>query len=295
MAGEVEQPRDGVAVRAVPRRRDRDRAGRVRGDHLDLDLLRLRRRAGAEAVARAEDLRERSRDPLVGEEQIEETRPGDLRPLDAGKRRRPSPPARLRSRAAAAAAFPRAAARRSSRSRRATRRVGRSSSTDAPTAARSASASCKTGSAGNGLARREQILEALDLVRRADADQHVADSIGTSGSGVVSNVPSGLRSAMMIAPVSWRTRSSRIVLPACGHGRRDLDLRELEVAAGAVVTTSRNAATCGLSTRFAIVRPALAYGGTTRSAPASRSFFSASSSDARATIVRSGRADARRA
>ena len=37
----------------------------------------------------------------------------------------------------------------------------------------------------------------------------------TSGSGVVSNVPSRLRIAMMIAPVSCRTRISRIVLPAC--------------------------------------------------------------------------------
>ena len=41
--GELEQPRDRVAVGAVPRRRDGDRARRVRGDELDLDALgRLR-------------------------------------------------------------------------------------------------------------------------------------------------------------------------------------------------------------------------------------------------------------
>ena len=48
----------------------------------------------------------------------------------------------------------------------------------------------------------------------------------------------------------------------------------------AVVTASRNDITCGFSTRFAIVRPAAVYGSTTRSAPAKKSFFSASSSDA---------------
>jgi hypothetical protein len=39
VAGVRENARDGVAVRAVSRRRDRDRARRVRGDHLDLHLL----------------------------------------------------------------------------------------------------------------------------------------------------------------------------------------------------------------------------------------------------------------
>ena len=62
----------------------------------------------------------------------------------------------------------------------------------------------------------------------------------------------------------------------------------------AVVTASRNAVTCGFRTRLAIVRPAAVYGMTTRSAPASLSFFSASSSEARATIWMSGRTRARR-
>ena len=39
VARELEQPRDRVAVRGVPRRGDRDRPRRVRGDHLDLDAL----------------------------------------------------------------------------------------------------------------------------------------------------------------------------------------------------------------------------------------------------------------
>ncbi len=39
VAGELEEPRDAVAERAVPGRCDGDRARRVRGDHLDLDLL----------------------------------------------------------------------------------------------------------------------------------------------------------------------------------------------------------------------------------------------------------------
>ena len=47
VAGELEQPRDGVAVRAVPCRRDGDRPGRIGRDQLDLDALARRRRAGA--------------------------------------------------------------------------------------------------------------------------------------------------------------------------------------------------------------------------------------------------------
>src|SRR5207302_740983 len=39
VAGELQQAGDRVAVGSVPRRGHRDRAGRVRGDHLDLDAL----------------------------------------------------------------------------------------------------------------------------------------------------------------------------------------------------------------------------------------------------------------
>ena len=52
VAGELEQAGDAVAVGAVPRGRDGDRAGRVRGDHLDLDALALSRRAAAVARRR---------------------------------------------------------------------------------------------------------------------------------------------------------------------------------------------------------------------------------------------------
>ena len=98
----------------------------------------------------------------------------------------------------------------------------------------------------------------------------------------------------MIAPVSWRTRSSRIVRPAAGHVSCTSICAMWRSGPAAVVTVSRNAVTCGRSTRFAICGPAAVYGMTTRSAPASCSFFFASSSEARATICRSGRCAARR-
>ena len=44
-------------------------------------------------------------------------------------------------------------------------------------------------------------------------------------------MPSCLRSATITAPVVLRTRSSRIVRPACGYSRRDLDLLEAQVGA----------------------------------------------------------------
>ena len=107
-----------------------------------------------------------------------------------------------------------------------------------------------------------------------------------SGSGVVSKVPSGLRSATTIAPVSCRIRRSRIVLPGGRAGRRTSISASWRSGPVAVVTTSRKAVTCGFSTRFAITWPAVEYGSTTRSAPASFSFRSADSVEARATIDR---------
>ena len=109
-----------------------------------------------------------------------------------------------------------------------------------------------------------------------------------SGSGVVSNVPSGFRTATMIAPVSCRMRRSRIERPATPQELLTSISASWRSGPVDVVTVSMNVVTCGLSTRFARTLPAVAYGSTTRSAPASSSFFSASSSDARATIVRSG-------
>ncbi len=83
VAGEGEQPRHRVAVGAVAGRRDRDRACRVGGHQLHLHALRGRRGAGAEAIACREQLRQRRRVPLVGEEDVEEARARHLDSLDA--------------------------------------------------------------------------------------------------------------------------------------------------------------------------------------------------------------------
>jgi len=63
VAGEGEQPCDRVAVGAVPRRGDRDRAGRVRRDHLHLHPLARLGRAGAVVAAGGDDLAERLAEP----------------------------------------------------------------------------------------------------------------------------------------------------------------------------------------------------------------------------------------
>ena len=175
VAGEREQPRDAVAVGAVPRRRDRDRAGRIGRDHLDLDALRRRSRAAAEA-------RRPPRAPSPGSAANQAssssrlTNPGPATDAagNAVERRCGCARAPRRSRAAAALAGRRAGARRSSRSRR----------------GRGPRALERDGSAGgSGQARRELLdgvsqrraspgakscLEASDLVGGADADQHVA-------------------------------------------------------------------------------------------------------------------------
>ena len=77
--GEREQACDGIAVRAVPGRGDRDRPGRVRGDHLDVHALRLLGRAAAVLVA---DLRECRRQEGIRDEQVEEARACNLGALD---------------------------------------------------------------------------------------------------------------------------------------------------------------------------------------------------------------------
>src|SRR5439155_18319838 len=63
VACELEQAGHRVAVGAVPRRGDRDRAGRVRGDHLDLDPLAAGRLAGAKIAAPFDDRGERFGEP----------------------------------------------------------------------------------------------------------------------------------------------------------------------------------------------------------------------------------------
>jgi hypothetical protein len=74
-----EHARDGVAVRAVARGADGQRAGRVRRDELDLDLLRIRR--GAAAVVRP-DLRERLPEPGSRHPEVDEAGAGHFRALD---------------------------------------------------------------------------------------------------------------------------------------------------------------------------------------------------------------------
>ena len=62
--GELEQPRDGVAVRGVPRRADGERPRRVGGHELYLDALLDVGRARPVVVTRLEDLGERVAEPL---------------------------------------------------------------------------------------------------------------------------------------------------------------------------------------------------------------------------------------
>ena len=72
LARERQEPRDRVAVRAIPGMRHRERAGGVRGHHLDLHPLRRRWASGTEPVAGGQDLAERFRDPCVGDVEIDE-------------------------------------------------------------------------------------------------------------------------------------------------------------------------------------------------------------------------------
>ena len=116
-------------------------------------------------------------------------------------------------------------------------------------------------------------------------------SIVRSGLGVTSKLPSGERSAMITAPVVLRIRSWRIVRPVCGPSGVTSISSSRRSGPAKDEISSRNAATCGLSASFAISVPAAAYGCTTRLAPASSSFRSASRVDARATIIRSSRCD----
>ena len=77
MAGQLEQARDRVAVRAVASVGDVQRSGRIGRHHLDLHALRpLLARASVLLVP--EDLAERRREPVVPEEEVDEAGPRDL-------------------------------------------------------------------------------------------------------------------------------------------------------------------------------------------------------------------------
>jgi hypothetical protein len=83
VAQEGEQAPQGVAVRGVAPGRPGERAGRVGGDELDLDLLGRIGLPAAVGVARGQDVRGGSAVPGVGEEQVQEARARDLDPLQA--------------------------------------------------------------------------------------------------------------------------------------------------------------------------------------------------------------------
>ncbi len=232
VAAELEQPRDRVAVGAVAAGRDGDRAGGVRGDHLHLDALARLSPAAAVALPASSMRPERAGEPPVAEEEVDEARAGDLGPLDVRQLRGDRGDLDRELARRPFGACRRGAARRSSRSRRG--RVARPLELE--------SAPIPVGERVRERPRRDQPATASRGAKRSSSRRISSGeptpistsptSSGVSGSGVVSKVPSGLRSATTIAPVSWRIRSSRIVRSGGGRRRAHLDLGELEVRAG---------------------------------------------------------------
>ena len=196
-------------------------------------VSRLLGRAAAVARPGGEDLGQRLAEPRRRQPEVDEARARDLRALDLVQRRGALGELLARARAAAGAAPARAAARRWSRSRRARDRSAaraRPALPRAPTAApRGVRRSQRKASR-----RREQLLEqrAAPRVCRRRSSRRRRRSVA-SGSGVVSKVPSPLRSATIIAPVCWRMRRSRIDLPASRHESCDLDLLEQQLGPAA--------------------------------------------------------------
>ena len=231
VAGVREDARDRVAVGAVPGRRDRDRPGRVRGDHLDLHALdRVARTRRRSARPPRESPPSASPYQAGASQRLTKPGPGDLGALDELERRRLLRRAPPRSRAAA--------------------RFRSGASWSAAFVAKSPCSGLAGRSSATGPPARQRCLELLDrssrqrsrearrALRATAARRELPAAIITSpasstasGSGVVSNVPSSLRSATITAPVSCRMRRSRIVLPGLAARRRDLDLLVLEVAA----------------------------------------------------------------
>ena len=199
VALEAEQATQRVAVGGVAAGGGGQRAGRVGGDELDLDLLRRVGRAAAEAVARRQHVRRGAGVPVVGQEDVQEAGAGDLDVVDLRAQAWPAARRRAsrRSRAAAPSGRARAASRRWSRSRRSRPSSGarasgallgagpplRSSAAAASTAERRSSigvTSVMVGLAGEDLVGAEELLEQHDpreLVRerhRAEREPVVA-------------------------------------------------------------------------------------------------------------------------
>ena len=203
------------------------------GDHLDLHALSLlaaprsKRLGAARGSSPSAD-----REPLVAEEEVDEARPGDLGALDHLE-----PGGRLRD---LGRDLPRRPPPRPGELQRDVRRVVAVLSLSRPL-------ELELGSGRDG-ERGRQLPDGISRQRSRAAAKRSSSarissgeptpistsptSIGVSGSGVVSKLPSAFRKAITIAPVSWRMRSSRIVRPAAAHVSAHLDLRELEVGSG---------------------------------------------------------------
>ena len=149
-----------------------------------------------------------------------------------------------------------------------------------------------TGSAANGLAAAKRSSSARSSSGVPTPTITSPGSIRASGSGVVSNVPSALAQrdddrARLVPDADLADRP-----PAARARLVDLDLRHVQVGAGrgrhGVEERGHLRLQHEIRHRAARRRCTAC---TTRSAPASMSFRSASSSDARATIWMSGRAE----
>ena len=169
VAARTREARDGVAVRAVPRRGDRDRPGRVRRDHLHLHALGVLGRATAEAVPSRSRRAPRRR--RVASHRL--TKPGPA--TSARSRLGPSRGfGDLLRRPPRAAPRPRAAARRWSRSRRARPRPAARARRRRPAMLGERAASVRPTLEVTASRGAKRSSSASDLVRRADADQDIA-------------------------------------------------------------------------------------------------------------------------
>ena len=270
--GEVEQPGDRVAVGGVPAR---PRPGSAPSGWPRPS--RPGRAASHPAWPRrsssgAEHLAQRLSVPVARQPQVHEPGAGDLGALHLGK---PGAPARSSS------ASSRGGRLRCPASRSATlvayspcvASEGRSSSTSVPASSLSAASTRSSALGGDTRpGRGEHVLERADVVARPDADHHVAriEDRVRRGARVVrasllghgddggAGVRRGYAARGSICPITGSRRTS-----ICSKRRSGPSW---------VVTTLRKDATCGFSTRFAITRPAVEYGITTRSAPGQAQF-----------------------
>ncbi len=83
VADRLQQADEGVAIGRVAAAADVQRPGRVGGDELDQDPLRVGGRGRAEILADGDQRRQRPPEPGVGEEEVDEAGAGDLDPVEA--------------------------------------------------------------------------------------------------------------------------------------------------------------------------------------------------------------------